>query len=223
MSITGAGDVTSPSNRSNPSNGSGGNSDLGKDDFLNLLITQLNNQDPMSPQDNGQFIAQLAQFSSLEGVQNLNDTVNGLGALMQSNQALQASSLVGRKVVVEGETVHVDTSKAYKGQVVLPESSDNVYVNVYDDKGSLVTRIDLGAQKSGQVDFEWDGKDENGGTLPPGNYKFTAHAKYEDQTKALYTLLPSTVESVTLNSGKVTLNLTGGNKVDLSKVQTISK
>jgi flagellar basal-body rod modification protein FlgD len=199
------------------------NKDLGKNEFLNLLVAQLNNQNPLEPQGNGEFIAQLAQFSSLEGIQQLNSSVSSMMSSFQSSQALQASSLVGRKVIVPSEKAVVDTSESFKASTVLPVSSSNVYVNVYDNSGSLVTRINLGEQAAGNVSFIWDGKDSSGNVAPPGTYKFEAQATYGSETKGLYTMLPANVDSVTLGGNELMLNLAGLGSVPLSQVQVIGQ
>ncbi|BAU75730.1 flagellar hook assembly protein FlgD [Metapseudomonas furukawaii] len=199
--------------------------DLGKNEFLELLVAQLNNQDPMSPQENGEFIAQLAQFSQVEGIEKLNSSMGSLLSGYQSSQALQASSLVGRKVIVPSEKAVVDTSETFKASAVLPVSSSNVWVNVYDSSGTLVNRISLGEQSAGSVSFMWDGKDSSGKLMQPGTYKFEAQAQYGGETKALYTMLPANVDSVTLaqNGGELMLNLAGIGSVGLSKVQVIGQ
>src|SRR5689334_1340354 len=99
-----------------------GSKALGKDAFLQLLVTQLKNQNPLDPQDNSAFVAQLAQFSSLEGITTLNDTVSGIAGNYNSSQALQASSLVGRSVIAQTDKAVVDTSKSLNGTVVVPTS-----------------------------------------------------------------------------------------------------
>jgi flagellar basal-body rod modification protein FlgD len=199
--------------------------DLGKNEFLELLVAQLNNQDPMAPQENGEFIAQLAQFSTVEGVEKLNSSMSTLLSGYQSSQALQASSLVGRKVIVPSEKAVVDTAETFKASASLPVSSGNVWVNVYDDAGTLVNRINLGQQSAGSVSFMWDGKDSSGKLMPPGTYKFEAQAEVDGETKALYTMLPANVDSVTLgqNGGELMLNLAGIGSVGLSKVQVIGQ
>ncbi|CAD5109246.1 flagellar hook assembly protein FlgD [Zestomonas carbonaria] len=226
MSINSTGGASSILDQYQIKNDSGAKKEeLGKDAFLNLLVAQLNNQNPLEPQGNGEFIAQLAQFSQVEGVQKLNDSMASLLSGYQSSQALQASSLVGRKVIVPSEKAVVDTSETFKASLVLPVSSNNVYVNVYDDTGKAVARVNLGQQQAGQVSFMWDGKDSDGNLLPPGTYKFEAQATYEDGTKGLYTLLPANVDSVTLgqNGGELMLNLAGLGSVPLSQVQIIGQ
>ena len=202
-----------------------GKEELGKNEFLELLVAQLNNQNPLEPQSNGDFIAQLAQFSTVEGVEKLNGSMETIMSGYQSSQALQASSLVGRKVIIPSEKAVVDTSETFKASLVLPQSSSNVYVNVYSSDGSLVTQLNMGAQEAGQVSFMWDGKNSDGETMPPGTYKFEAQASINGETKGLYTLLPANVDSVTLGQGggELLLNLAGLGAVPLSQVQIIGQ
>ena len=199
--------------------------ELGKNEFLNLLVAQLNNQDPLSPQDNGEFIAQLAQFSTVEGVDKLNTSMESMLSGYQSSQALQASSLVGRKVIVPTDKAMVDTSETFKASMVLPAASSNVYVNVYDSAGSVVNRINMGQQAAGNVSFMWDGKDASGNLLPPGAYKFEAQASYGAETKGLTTMLPANVDSVTLgqSGGELMLNLAGLGSIRLYTIQVIGQ
>jgi flagellar basal-body rod modification protein FlgD len=197
---------------------------LGKDAFLQLLVTQMKNQNPLDPQDNTQFVAQLAQFSSLESMQNLTSTVDSIASSYQSSQALQASSLVGRSVIIDAGATAVDTTKGMTGTVVVPAASSLTTVKVYDAQANLVKTIDLGAQTAaGNTSFAWDGKLEDGTVAPSGNYSFTASATIEGNNTALATYLPATVSSVTLgvNGAETTLNLASGTTVALSKVQTI--
>ena len=199
------------------------NKELGKNEFLNLLVAQLNNQNPLEPQGNGEFIAQLAQFSQVEGIEKLNTSMGSLLTGYQSSQALQASSLVGRKVIIPSDKAVVDTSESFKASLVLPTSSSNVYVNIYDKAGSAVGRVNLGEQAAGNVSFIWDGKDSSGNLLPPGTYKFEAQATYPDGTKGLYTMLPANVDSVTLGGKELMLNLAGLGSVPMSQVQVIGQ
>ncbi len=195
--------------------------ELGKNEFLNLLVAQLNNQNPLEPQGNGEFIAQLAQFSQVEGIEKLNTSMGSLVTGYQSSQALQASSLVGRKVIVPGDKAVVDTSESFKASLILPTSSSNVAVNIYDKSGAAVSRINLGEQAAGNVSFIC--KDASGNLLPPGTYKFEAQASYAEGTKGLYTLLPANVDSVTLGGSELMLNLAGLGSVPMSQVQMIGQ
>ncbi|CAI8986897.1 flagellar basal-body rod modification protein FlgD [Pseudomonas sp. IT-P12] len=208
-------------------NSAAGKKALGKDAFLQLLVTQLKNQNPLEPQDNGEFVAQLAQFSSLEGITTLNDTVGGLATnlagSLSSSQALQASSLVGRSVIAPGDKAVVDTSKSFTGTVAVPAAADPVKVKITDADGKVIRTIDLGSQKAGNASFIWDGKNEAGEVAAAGTYTFAASATYDSKATSLVTYLPATVTSVTISQtgGELMLNLAGLGSVALSKVQTI--
>jgi len=196
---------------------------LGKDAFLQLLVTQLKNQNPLEPQGNGEFVAQLAQFSSLEGITTLNDTVSGIAGTFGSSQALQASSLVGRSVIAPGDKAVVDTTKGMTGSVVLPQSVAQAEVKITDKDGKVIRTITLADQTAGNASFTWDGKDSAGNVAPAGTYTFAATTTIDDQSVALITNLPATVNSVTISQtgGELMLNLAGLGSVALSKVQTI--
>lgn len=203
-----------------------GTSALGKDSFLQLLVTQLNNQNPLDPQDNTEFVSQLAQFSSLESMQNLDTTLGTFYSSFQSSQALQASSLVGRSVIVNSSKVQVDDpASGVKGSLVMPSKGDGVTLKIYDDSGDLVRTVDMGSQKAGNIDFKWDGKDDSGELVDAGTYTVKATASLDGTSTALTTYLPATVNSVTLgqNGGEMSLNLAGIGAVSASSIQTIGK
>ena len=198
--------------------------ELGKDQFLELLVAQMNNQDPLSPQENGEFIAQLAQFSTVEGIGNLNTSMESLLSGYQSSQALQASSLVGRTVIVPADQAVVDTEAGLEGQLALQQNSTNVFVNIYDQAGSLVKTINLGSQEAGMHDFTWDGTDASGNLAEPGIYTVEAMASIGGKNTQMATLLPANVDSVSLGaggSGEMLLNVAGLGSISLSNVYAI--
>ena len=200
--------------------------DLGKNEFLQLLVAQLNNQDPLAPQENGEFIAQLAQFSTVEGIEKMNSSIDAMASSFQSSQALQASSMVGRTVVFPSDKAMLEPGTEFTGQLVLPQASPAVLVNVYDDAGSMVARVNLGAQETGIHDFVWDGLDSSGNPLPAGKYRFEAQASINGESTQLATLLPANVDSVSLgvgHGGEMVLNLAGLGSIGLSDVFTIGK
>ncbi|WP_338507912.1 flagellar hook assembly protein FlgD [Pseudomonas poae] len=204
--------------------GATGSQAMGKDAFLKLLVTQLKNQDPLSPQDNGAFVAQLAQFSSLEGINNLNDSVKSISTNVTSSQALQASSLVGRSVITQTDRTLVDTSKSMTGSVNVQASVGNVSIKITDKDGNTVRTLDMGAQTAGSQSFIWDGKNDKGEVATSGTYTFTATTKNDaGDSVALATSLPATVTSVTLSQtgGEMLLNLAGGSSIKQSQIQTI--
>ena len=204
-------------------NSSTGGQTLGKDAFLQLLVTQMQHQNPLDPQDNSEFVAQLAQFSSLEGITSLNESVTAISGNYKSSQALQASSLVGRSVIAQTDKAVVDTSKSLNGSVVVPQSVSSVTVTIKDKDGNAVRTLDLGAQSAGNAAFVWDGKNEKGEVVSPDTYTFTATTTVDGKAMEMYTLLPATVSSVTISQtgGEMMLNLAGQGSVALSKVQTI--
>ncbi|MCO8163433.1 flagellar hook assembly protein FlgD [Pseudomonas sp. 21LCFQ010] len=200
-----------------------GTSALGKDAFLQLLVTQMKNQNPLDPQDNTQFVSQLAQFSSLESMQNLTSSVDAIATTYKSSQALQASSLVGRSVIVDAGSTYVEAGKGLTGSLVLPASSTSTTVSVYDAEKNLIDTVDVGAKSAGTQSFAWDGLKDDGTAFPSGTYTFSANASINGEGTALTTYLPATVSSVKMSTagGDMTLNLAGGSSIALSKVQTI--
>ncbi|MNM54818.1 Basal-body rod modification protein FlgD [compost metagenome] len=214
---------TNPTGVATATNSKTGNQALGKDAFLQMLVTQMQNQNPLDPQDNSEFVAQLAQFSSLEGITTLNETVTAISGNFKSSQALQASSLVGRSVVVQTDKAVVDTTKSFNGSVVVPQSLSNATVTITDKDGKVVKTIDLGEQKAGNAAFVWDGTNDAGEKVDPGTYTFAAKTTIDGKQHDMYTMLPATVSSVTISQtgGEMMLNLAGLGSIALSKVQTI--
>jgi len=207
--------------------------ELGQTAFLELMIAQLNNQDPLSPKENGEFIAQLAQFSSVEGLERLNNNFDNFATSFTSNQALQASSLVGRSVTVPSETGVTDMNGVISGVIEVPESTGNVTMQILDDKGALVDEINLGAQPAQDMVFRWNGAQlelngqllesyipASGEALPPGKYTIRASASQGTERVGLATSVSANVNSVTLgNGGAITLNLAGIGPVSIEDVK----
>ena len=189
------------------------NDQLGKDEFMKLLITQLEHQDPLEPTDNTEFIAQLAQFSSLEGITNMAGSLEKFGQTLASTQALQASTLVGRQVQVLSNSATLQEGRDIKGTIDLPKSSSEVFVAVYTGGGEYIGDIGLGSRESGEVAFEWDGLDTDGQPFPPGNYQFRAYAVQDGKPEQQDLYLARNVSSVALNSGRsggdIMLNISG--------------
>lgn len=200
-----------------------GSEDLGKNEFMELMIAQLKNQNPLEPQDNGDFIAQLAQFSSLEEIQGLSGSVQDVVGQFRSTQALQASAMVGRTVLVPSQTGILGASGSVEGVVDVPATTSSLRVDVLNSSGELVRQLDLGAAQTGQKSFEWDGKDGSGNVMPEGTYAIKAHGSYTSGTEQLSTMVSANVDSVSLGtSGSVTLNLAGMGSIGLSDVRQIN-
>jgi flagellar basal-body rod modification protein FlgD len=177
------------------------NKELGQDTFLELMIAQLKNQDPLKPTESGEFLSQIAQFSTVSGIQQLQGSFSSVAAALQSNQALQASTLVGRTVLTARDTAALEPGTAVRGAFELPAAAANVAVEVYDGAGQRLKRLELGNQRAGLVNFTWNGLDEAGAALPAGTYRFKAQAQIGEETRAIGTYLPGKVESVSLRAG----------------------
>ncbi len=196
--------------------------ELDKNAFLRLMVTQLNNQDPLNPQENGDFIAQLAQFSSVEGIENLNDSFSTLASSMQSSQALQASALVGRSVHVNSDSSYLAPNDVISGSIKLDSSTSNLVLNISNQAGELVEQINLGGQPRGDIRFVWNGTDKDGNRLEAGQYSFSADAVVGGETQEMDLALSANVDSVTIRPDRtVVLNLAGLGPVPLTDVEEI--
>ncbi len=194
--------------------------ELGKDQFLRLMVAQMENQDPLSPAENGDFLAQLAQFSSVEGIDNLNTSMDSMAAALTSGLTVQAASLVGRSVLVPTNQA-LSNGNGLIGDVNVETSSSQVFVEISDATGALVKRLPLGAQDSGVVRFTWNGLGESGSPQPAGLYRVRAYSGGADESTELTVDLPEKVLSVSLDSGSINLNLSGGSTVAASAVKEI--
>jgi flagellar basal-body rod modification protein FlgD len=196
--------------------------ELGADDFMSLMIAQMQNQNPMDPMDNGDFIAQLAQFSASSGIQDLNTSFTSLSTSLQSYQALQASGLVGRSVLISSDSAALGADGSVEGMVNLEASTNQLTLGIYDQNGTLVRRVYMGMQSAGTVPFSWDGVGDDGNMVPEGVYELRAEAMVNGDMTAMETLVYCDVDSVSLSShGGVLLNLAGVGTADLSKVYQI--
>ncbi len=196
---------------------------LDQSDFLALLTTQLANQDPFDPMDNKEFISQMAQFSSLAGMDDLNQSFGALASSLSSNQALQASALVGRSVMVPTSVGYLQQGQTIEGRVSLEQSTQNIWAEVKDVNGQVVRRFELGNYSAGDLDFSWDGMNDTGEAMPEGVYSISVYGQVGDTTEQIGTLMRAEVNSVNLGggTGQVILNLTGLGQVNLADVQEI--
>jgi len=147
---------------------------LGQSDFLTLMTAQLKNQDPFQPQDNNQMIAQMAQFSTVTGITQLNTTLTGVSTQISQNRIATAANFVGKTVLVPGSTAMPDSAGAISGAIDLPSDATDVTIQISDPTGVLVKSIDLGANPTGLVGFNWDGTDAAGKPVNASTYTVTA-------------------------------------------------
>lgn len=199
------------------------NDELGQAEFLELMTTQLKFQDPLKPMENGDFLAQMAQFGTVSGINELNGNFNTLASSFQSNQALQASTLVGRKVLVPAETGYLKDNASLSGSVDLEQAASKLIVTVKNAAGQIVNRQNLGLQQSGLIDFEWNGLDTNGIKMPVGEYQIEAEIHRGPDVSAGATLSVVDVESVTLGKAgqDLTLSVTGLGDISMDQVRKI--
>ncbi|AOY87934.1 flagellar biosynthesis protein FlgD [Marinobacter salinus] len=209
--------------RTTQQNGANRNSELGRNEFMELMLAQLKNQNPLEPQDNGEFISQLAQFSSLEEMQKLSGTVDDVVGQFRSTQALQASAMVGKTVLAPSGVGILGAEGEISGTIEVPASTGGLRVSVQSQSGELVRQLDLGSRPAGVQSFSWDGQDGNGNPLPQGPYKIVAEASYPGGPQQLATMVSANVDSVSLGQGgSITLNLAGMGSIALSDVKQIN-
>lgn len=196
------------------------NEELGKTQFLELMIAQLENQDPLDPAKNEDFIAQLAQFSTVEGIENLNTSFDNMATSMQASLTLQSASLVGRDVLVTADQGLL-TESGMNGLVNLPSGASDLLVDISTAGGELVAQLELGSREAGQARFGWNGLDAEGQPLPTGLYQVRAYSALAGQSQAFETALPNRVTSVAIGGGEVTADLLGGTTIPTTDIISI--
>ncbi len=190
-----------------------------QDRFLKLLVTQMQNQDPLNPMDNAEVTSQLAQLSTVNGIENLNTTLTQMAAASAAQQSLQAATLVGRDVLVSGKQLAF-AGQAVKLGVDLPQSVDGMTITITDASGNLVDSISSGAQTRGVMTLEWNGLDSAGQPLPPGAYVMSARASAGNAAVTATPLVSARVESVgTAADGSIALQLSGMGSVGLTDIK----
>jgi len=206
-----------------PETGKKSNDKLGQAEFLELMTAQLKYQDPLKPLENGDFLAQIAQFGTVSGINELNESFSSLSESFQSNQALQASTLVGRKVLVPSNSGFLEEGINMRFSVDLEQAASQVIVTITNSVGQLIHREELGVQQAGLVDIEWDGLDKNGIRMPPGEYQIAAELHQGNEISAGNTLSIVDVKSVTLGKAgqDLTLSVSGLGDISMSQVRKI--
>lgn len=199
------------------------NDTLGQEEFLELMTAQLQYQDPLEPMENGDFIGQMASFGTVSGIGDLNEAFSSMSAAFQSNQALQASTMVGRQVLVESNVGAFNNEGVLEASVELDLPATNVIVTISDSSGQIVDRQELGAQSAGLVDYEWNGTGTNGEEYSSGAFQVSAEIQRGNDTSSGVTLTSVQVESVTLGQGgqDLTLSVTNLGDISMSQVRKI--
>ncbi len=194
--------------------------ELGKTAFLELMIAQINNQNPLDPAKNEEFVAQLAQFSSVEGIQNLKESMADMASSIKSSLTLDAAGLVGRSVMAQSNLT-VSNGNGFNGNVTLGESTTNLKVEVSAANGSLLRTIELGPHQEGTVRFSWDGADGAGQSHPPGLYRVRAFSDAGGEAREFDVQLPDQVVSVSILPEGAIANLASGVTVPVAQIKEI--
>jgi len=179
---------------------------LGQDAFLKLMIAQIKNQDPTKPSDPSAFLGQLAQFSTVSGIQNMQDSISSLSNALRGSQVLNGTTLVGHAVLAAGDTAALGDTGSVFGATTIPAGASDASVLITDSAGQQVARIPVSIQQ-GEADFTWDGTNGLGQRVPAGTYHFAAVANVGGSTQQLETQLASYVHSVSINPDTYELTL----------------
>lgn len=208
-----------------------------EDRFLKLLVAQMQNQDPLNPMDNSQVTSQMAQLSTVTGINKLNETLDTLMASLSSNQTLEAASMIGHGVLVNGDSVQLQKAADYvdetTGETVagasigimgvdLQSAASNVVVKIYNANGALMKTMNLGSSDAGVIPISWDGSTDTGGVAPAGKYSFSVEAKMNGQSVTANPLSFGEVMSVTKGTdNSVKLNASSLGAISLNDIRQI--
>ncbi|HYM34456.1 MAG TPA: flagellar hook capping FlgD N-terminal domain-containing protein [Steroidobacteraceae bacterium] len=184
---------------------------LDQKSFLQLMIAQFKNQDPTKPQDPAQFLGQLAQFSTVSGIQDMQTSLSALSDSLRSTNVLNGATLVGHSILAPNDTTALTGTSGISGAIDVPAGATSVQINVRDASGQLVRHFTIPAQQ-GLTDFSWDGVTDRGDIAAPGTYSFSADANVAGQAQSLQMLLSTRVNSVTIDptTNGLTLNTVMG-------------
>jgi flagellar basal-body rod modification protein FlgD len=197
--------------------------ELDQDAFLKLMIAQLQNQDPFKPLDPTEYVGQLAQFSQVSGLQQIETSIAGLTESMRGNQVLDGATLVGRSVLADGNRVRLDAeNRAPRGAVEMPEGVGAAQINVRDAGGQLVRTMPLDTTP-GVREFAWDGRTNDGSLAPQGTYRFEVLARAGDRSGSLPVQIATRVTSVSIDprNNALTLNTESLGELQLAQVRRV--
>jgi flagellar basal-body rod modification protein FlgD len=191
-----------------------------QDRFLKLLVTQMKNQDPLNPMDNAQVTSQMAQLSTVSGIDKLNATLAALSSSMVASHSMQAASMIGHVVVVPGSRLELKGGKA-AGALELKQPADSVSVQIMDATGNVVRNLKMGGQESGVVPIQWDGKNDASTELPDGNYHFSASAQLGNDKSSVNTLSYGLVSGVSQKPEGASLEVDQLGEINMDAVKQI--
>ncbi|MBC7624010.1 MAG: hypothetical protein H7232_11530 [Aeromicrobium sp.] len=207
-----AGSAASAASGTTSTNGTGESSDR----FLKLLVAQLKNQDPLNPLDNAQVTSQMAQISTVQGIEKLNGT---MGAMLNQIQVMQAGSLTGKDVMIDGASLTISGNNPARGGFEVPAGVTNVNVEVRNAQGAVIATIPQ-PNTPGVQTFTWNGTTVSG-TAAPGKYTFTVSATAAGRTGNLNTFTVDRINGVTPSASGPRINLAGGTTITMDAIRTI--
>ena len=213
---------TATKSASNAASDSG--SVLGKDDFLELLVVQLQHQDPLNPLDDKEFIAQLAQFSSLEQMSNVAAGIESLTETVGRQDSLSAVSYIGKNVVADGNTITKLDSGITPLYFTLDGTAATVSINVYDQNNNIVQTQTLNSMQAGEYTFSWDGLNYNGKEADNGQYKvYFSAVDATDDAVLVNTEVVGTITGVSKGSDGVSFRLSDGRTVEFDDISMVTE
>lgn len=205
-------------------NGSGAtkksDTEQAQDRFMKLLVTQMQNQDPLNPMDNAQVTSQLAQLSTVTGIDKLNSTLESLMGSYQTSQSLEAANMIGHGVLAPGANISLADGKGLMG-VEFPQAVDSAKVTIKDSAGNVIQTMDLGAQGAGTVPLLWDGTKADGTKAADGNYSFTVNSSLTGNNVIANPLQFGVVTTVSTGSDGVKINVPGLGAVGFTDIRQI--
>ncbi len=198
-------------------------SEVGKEEFLTLLVTQLQYQDPLDPMDNTEFVTQLAQFSALESMKAIESAVEENSLLLQSVNNAYSTSMIGKEVQASGSSIYLDGTNGVDIEYDIGSDASEVKITIYDENGTDVKSITQGSQSSGTQTYAWDGKDNNGNTISAGAYTYAVSATDSSGSSVSVSTYASGVVDGVLYEDGVTYLKIGDDKISLSDIIKISE
>ena len=201
-------------------NSSSSSVDEAQNRFMTLLIEQMKNQDPLNPMDNAQVTSQMAQLSTVTGINKLNETMASLINNVQTAQSYQAANMIGHNVLVSGNQISMDGTTSFFG-VDLPVGADDLTINIKDSAGTTIRTLEFGAQEAGTLPLSWDGYTADGSQAPSGAYNFEVAATISGQSVESNALSFAQVLSVSNANGAIKLNLNNASSVSTAEVKEI--
>ena len=197
---------------------------LGQSDFLKLMTTQLMNQDPLQPMENGEFLAQMAQFSTVSGITEMNDSIQNLSESYRSQQLMQASGLINKSALVEGSFAELDPVKGLSGAFMIDKATDGTQIVIKNLQGEIVHTEQLGIKFPGMHEFKWDGVTDDGYPAQPGQYLVEPVALDNGEPYIPTTLVYANVNAISTSpTGELLLEVAGVGNLPFNNVYRVGQ